>query len=217
LKVVNKMVGISGWKDRQIEILKDEFGNYVVVFSGWKNWDWYYRLYAGNLKIEEQWQWKQNYPELVVEDIMRIWDRLSRKDDKWKRNWLYADLLYRGVNKWLFVRYLLIRYKKLVVEWRNDAYRKMKEYESKMRSFSHEVSLFRPYITVNDIKLAYHYGYWKGYYDAMNRVRADLKTMCNTPRYVVWNGSRPGFVVDKKIRDGWLRLVQKLYNAKFEK
>jgi len=60
-------------------------------------------------------------------------------------------------------------------------------------------------------------GYWKGYYDAMQKVRADLKTLCCSPRYVVWNGSRPGFVVDKKVSKGWLRLIQELYDVKFEK
>ncbi len=32
------MAGISGVKARRIELVKDKFGNDVVVFGGWNRW-----------------------------------------------------------------------------------------------------------------------------------------------------------------------------------
>ena len=198
------MVGVSGAKDRQIELARDELGNEVVVFGGWENWEHYYQEYIKHgLKPESQWQWKQNYPELVVEDIIDVFPLLKNKEQEYIRSWLYADLLFRGINKWLFVRYLLVRYKKLVAEWRNEAFENMGKYGKPAWGVGTEI--------------AYQYGYWRGYYEAMRKVRADLKTLCCTPRYVVWNGSKPGFVVDRKISRGWLNLVRNLYDIRFER
>ena len=196
------MVGISGNLDRRITLTKDKYGNEVVVFSSWENWEKYYNKYWDlGLDPVYQTQWKQDFPELVVEDILTVWDRLNRKDENWRRDWLYGDLLKRGVNKWLFVRYMLIRYKKLVAEWRNEAYKKWEQWGRLRTKWSP----------------LYWSGYWRGYYDAMQRVRADLKTLCCSPRYIVWNGSKPGFAVDVKISRGWLSLIQSLYDVKFEK
>ena len=196
------MVGISGEKDRQIQLTKDKFGNEVVIFGGWENWERYYQRYLERgLKPEFQWQWKQNYPELVAEDITANKYEIALKDEIDAKSWVYADLLYRGINKWLFVRYMLIRYKKLVADWRNGAYERWKRWGGTEAKWSP----------------LYCSGYWKGWYDAMRIVRADLKTLCCSPRYIVWNGSKPGFIVDKKISRGWLKLIEELYNIRFEK
>ena len=212
------MVGISGEKDRQILLTKDKYGNEIVVFSGWENCEKYYNKYWNvGLDPVYQTQWKQNYPELVVEDILGVWDRLNRKDEDWRRNWLYGDLLKRGVNKWLFVRYMLIRYKKQVADWRDEAYEKMNKCRDSFEHKLHDIRLGYGVPTWRVAENAYSYGYWKGYYDAMRKVRADLKTLCCSPRYIVWNGSKPGFAVDIKISRGWLNLVQELYNVRFEK
>lgn len=205
------MVGVSGSKDRQIELVKDELGNEVVVFGGWENWEQYYQEYIKHgLKPESQWQWKQNYPDLVVEDIIDVFPLLKNKEQDYVRSWLYADLLFRGINKWLFVRYLLVRYKKLVADWRNKYYEKWEEQKEKIANM--EMS------DVGTIaKEHYTLGYLRGKFEAYRIARADLKTLCCTPRYVVWNGSRPGFIVDRKISRGWLNLVRDLYNIRFER
>jgi len=205
------MVGISGEKDRQIQLTKDKFGNEVVIFGGWENWGQYYKKYWNvGLDPDCQWQWKQNYPELIVEDILNVWDRLNRKDEEWRRDWLYADLLYRGINKWLFVRYMLIRYKKLVADWR-DEYYGLWQIQKKIIANMETADL-------ETIARKYHLlGYFRGKFEAYRIVRADLKTLCNTPRYIIWNGSKPGFVVDQKISRGWLRLIKELYDVRFEK
>lgn len=219
------MVGISGWKDRRIKLVKDKYGNDVVVFSGWENWEQYYKKYVNEffwdkdenlVKLDPmfQWQWKQNYPELVVEDIIANRNAMDEMLNDDMRNWLYSILLYRGINKWLFVRYLLIRYKKLVADWRNgawDRYLRWKKFYDMSYSRRFEMS-------ANEWgKVNYMNGYCKGYYDAMRKVRANLKTLCTTPRYVVWNGGRVGFVVDNKIHQGWLELIKELYDVKFER
>lgn len=219
------MVGVAGKKDRQVQLIRKD-GYDIVVFGGWKNWEKYFDIYLG-MKIEDkdgnvirlrpefQWQWGQNYPELVVEDIVSTWWSLQYEwDDESVRNLAYAELLYRGVNKWLFVRYLIVRYKKMVAKWSGrawDSYARWKRlYDiAYPRRFEMSVSEWG--------RLNYVKGYWKGYYDAISRVRADLKVLCSSPRYVVWNGSKPGFAVDRKIHQGWLNLVKRLYDVRFEK
>lgn len=225
---MNSMVGISGIRDRQVELVKKD-GYKVVVFGGWPRWEEYFERYLdlefidkdGNvveLRPEFQWQWKQNYPELVVEDIVKHRAVIGALNDG-ARDWLYGDLLYRGINKWLFVRYLLVRYKKWVAEERNKAYTMWKKNEPYWNRYNGIVRReglgYIP--TQLDVEVAYKYGYWKGYYDAMRKVRADLKTMAMTPRYVIWNGKRPGIVIDTKISRGWLALVRRLYDVRFEK
>jgi len=223
------MVGVSGVRDRQVDLVKKD-GYEVVVFGGWPNWEKYFEKYM-NLAIHDkdgyvnylypqyQWQWPQNYPELVVEDIIKEFEYLKRISDDDRRDWLYGDLLYRGINKWLMVRYLLVRYKKWVAEERNKAYVMWKKNEPYWNKYNEIVRRkgFGYVPTQLDVEVAYKYGYWKGYYDAMRKVRADLKTMCMTPRWIVWNGERPGIVADKRISRGWLGLVKRLYNVRFEK
>lgn len=237
--VVIEMVSISGVRDRRVELVKKD-GYEVVVFGGWPNWEKYFEKYISmeldeikdgkfiktiKLKPEYQWQWEQNYPELVVKDVLYftnnddwIFDSPWWTEDD-LRDFMYGDLLYRGVNKWLMVRYLLVRYKKWVAEERNKAYEEMKLYEPDFKLYLQKVkSKGYGYVpTQLDVDMAYEYGYWKGYYDAMRQVRADLKTMAMTPRYVIWNGKRPGVVVDKKISRGWLELVKRLYDIRFDK
>ena len=99
------MVGISGEKDRQIQLTKDKFGNEVVIFGGWENWERYYQRYLNTLIIDrdnneiyltpaEQWQWEQNFPELVAEDITANKYEIALKDEIDAKSWVYADLLY---------------------------------------------------------------------------------------------------------------------------
>lgn len=219
------MVGISGKKERSVELVKHA-GYEFVIFGGWENWKKYFMDtmapvfidgvtgdYVIDLVPEKQWQWKQNYPELVVKDVVANFsNRLG--SEKGVEHLTYPILLYRGINKWLFVRYLLVRYKKMVADWRNKAYEEFVGFKKMYDAAWPE----RHKMYADDWgKVNYRMGYWEGYYDAMRKVRADLKTLCNTPRFVVWNGSRPGFVVDKKISRGWLRLVEDLYKIRFEK
>lgn len=210
---------------RQLNLVDDKYGNEVVVFGGWENWEEYYDRYLDLYFVDKdykrvylfpeyQWNWKQNYPDLVVEDIVSIRRMLVAMDEDVARSYVYADLLYRGINKWLFVRYLLVRYKKMVADWRNKAYEEFVGFKKMYDAAWPE----RHKMYADDWgKINYRMGYWEGYYDAMRKVRADLKTLCNTPRFVVWNGSRPGFVVDRNIKKGWLDLISKLYNVRFEK
>lgn len=215
-------MGISGKRDRMIEIFKVDNGYQAVVFGGWDKWKHYYDLYRYyrtldpetldsvylGLDPREQLQWKQNYPDLIANDLASLLGRsYGFYDEDHIRNIVYIDLLKRGVNKWLAVRYFLVRYKKLVANWRNGAWNRYIIWKS-LYDMAYPSELGKD---------NYMKGYWKGYYDAMRKVRADLKTLCNTPRYVIWNGNRIGVVVSKKISSGWLRLVKELYDIRFDK
>ena len=105
---------------------------------------------------------------------------------------------------------MLIRYKKLMKDWRDEYYglwQILKNIIANTETADMETIVKRYHLL----------GYFRGKFEAYRIVRADLKTLCNTPRFVVWNGSKPGFAVDKKISRGWLRLIQELYNVRFEK
>ena len=217
------MVGISGTKSRTVEFIHDDDGNEVIVLGGWENWQKYYTKYREvtfrdgidntivyGLRPEEQWQWKQNYPELVVHDMVEF----GVPEDI-----AHADLMYRGVNKWLFVRYLLVRYKKLVAEKRTMAYDKMKYWEKALK-FSRYMYKRYGYTEIRvaeQISNAYNYAYWRGYYDAMKSVREDLKVMATMPRYVIWNGSRPGAIIDKRIGARHKELIKELWDIRFRR
>ena len=210
------MVSISGVKDRSVELIRKD-GYEIVVFGGWPNWENYFKLYVGSLKPEEQWQWGQNYPELIVEDIVKNRPYLDELTDDELRNWLYEEMMYRGVNKWLFVRYMLVRYKKLVAEWRNHSYIGYIRYSDWWDNYKQNVKRRGlAYVPIQgDVMNAYHYAYWKGYHDAMKKVREDLKVMATMPRYVIWNGSKPGVIIDKRIGARHKKLIGELYNVRF--
>ena len=165
-----------GKKARQIEMV-DGF----IVIGGWKNWKKYEEKLERYIDKHEIWNYKQNTLDLVVDDILQYLGR----DDEEMRDFLYATLVKRGVAKWLYVRQLLIRYKKLVKEMAKDAAKKDDEY-------------------------------WRGYRDAMMQVRQDLKSLCNFPRWVLWNGKSAGAIWDKKIK-GWIKVLERLYSVKFRK
>ena len=169
---------------REIKLIKDRWGNEVLVFDSWQNWEKYYiELRNAGAVPEEAQLWRQNDWDDIVHDLGT------------DPNYTYAVLIKRGVTKWLLIRELLVRYKKLAKrEW------ELAKEKAKM------------YLLKGDVAKA---NYWQGYADAMFKVRADLKCMCKTPRYIVFNQDKPGFVVDRKIRKGWLHLVRRCLLTRF--
>ena len=111
----------------------------MVVISDWENGQKYDEIYQKYVIKKNIWSYKQNYPEIVVEDILNIihpllikyhgYDCLKLVDMEMElyRDKIYAILLKRGINKWLAVRKLLIRLKKLYVEHIKMAEQKMLE------------------------------------------------------------------------------------------
>ena len=140
------------------------------------------------------WSYSQNFPEVVVEDIMNHFRSNSEID----RDFLYSTLLKRGINKWLLVRKMLIRLKKLYLE-------KMKEAQRLENEATNTLSAM----------------YWKGKAAAYNEIRRDLKLLCVTPRWVIWNHREPGLIDTIGMKPGdskkWVDLYIELFNHKFDK
>ena len=154
------------------------------------------------LDPDYQWQWRQNLPELVVEDVLnfiRSNDVTKMSDDE-IRTKLRAILLYRGVNKWLFIRSMFIRLKKVFKT-------KMKKAEKVINSFEN------PPEAPNDVKKYY---YNLGYYHAMSYARGVSKGLASFYRYVVWDRKKPVAVVSRKISRGYISLIKGLINEKFD-
>lgn len=165
---------------------------------------------------------KQNYPELVVEDIIELIEPLTGflttqkqqkevEDDL--RNEIYAILLNRGVNKWLFVRKLLIRLKK--------------KYQQKIKNTTIILQHDKDRYKSGDISSLYdalsNKEYWKlkGEMKAYTKIREELKLLCDTPRWVVWNYKKVGLIdvvgVQRSKVKKWMKLFDELMNVKFRK
>lgn len=143
---------------------------------------------------------KQNYPELVVEDIINDLIPCINADyiDD-MRNHLYAILLKRGINKWLFVRKLVIRLKK--------------KYQYKIRELQE---------LQTDSNLTQK-EYWKlkGELKAYCEIRKELQLLANTPRWIIWNWKKVGLIDFTGTAKGkakkWRKLFDELTNMKFNK
>jgi len=174
-----------------------------IIVGNWKNWEKYQKKAEVWVDRERIWNYEQNVPDLIVDDIIEFWYKegfdIYREEEI--RNFLYSVLLKRGVNKWLFVRKLLIRYKKLLVEQIHEEEKKMKEAKKR-----------------KDWK---EYYYHKGRLSVLGEVRKDLKLLCCTPRWVIWNGKDVGIIDFAGMRESWARkwldLYHKLKEIKFKK
>ena len=178
-----------------MEKIKYAGGEAIVV--NWKNW----KTYDDRIKIDKHaiWHYKQNYPEAIVEDILTFIrnNDVNKLSDAEIRDKLYEILLKRGVNKWLFVRKLLIRYKKLIAKMITELSEEYKKAKKEKRFI--DALLLKTELNI------------------LNRIRGDLKTLCMTPRYVIWNYKEPAFIWDLKIKKRWLDLYCKLNEIKFNK
>jgi len=187
-----------------------------TTIDGWKNAEDIESKYDIYVDKKLIWNYDQNNPELVVEDILK---EMQSKNVYWTfdqfKDFLYATLLKRGINKWLFVRRLLIRYKKWIVvkinELENDANH---EKETAIKLFKKE-----QYTKGNRHMTKYHR--MRGEIKAYNQVRKDLKIMCMAPRWVVWNYKNPGLYDTSGMKKGFMKkfdeLFHRLWDRRFER
>ena len=143
------------------------------------------------------WNYDQNIPDLIVDDLI---SELNIKDNEKNRNIIYSVLLKRGVNKWLMVRKLLIRLKKLYQE---DIKKCQKDLnEAKISENWNEHSNLK-----SKIKL-------------LDKIREQLKLLCQSPRWVIWNQREIGLVdtigMTKNDANNWHSLYDYLTVHKFE-
>lgn len=164
---------------------------------------------------------KQNYPELVVEDIIELirpfieflaTNKQQEEAEEDMRNKIYAILLKRGVNKWLFVRKMLVRLKK--------------KYQQKIKDITQTLQEDKERYKSGDIPQLYdslsNKEYWKlkGELKAYMKIREELKLLCFTPRWVVWCYKKVGLIdmtgVQRNKAKKWRKLFDELVNLKFE-
>lgn len=144
----------------------------LVNFSNWKNAELYDSKYTNTIQKKNIWNYKQNYPDLVVDDIVEFLNTHPSPSNNILRQFIYETLMKRGVNKWLFIRKLIIRLKK--------------RYSYLMKQCQDEAKKNK--IEGNKNKMYYYMGKARAY----EEIRSELKTLCMGPRWVVWNYKEPG-------------------------
>jgi len=128
------------------------------------------------------WNYKQNHPELIINDLK------NEGFTEEQINIVRISMLARGVNKWLKVRRDLIAYKKLLrheIKQLMDDVGKLKiNMTNKWCNFNnasvydvHEYHKAREQYVIARELLKYK-----------QKVRSDLKKLCMTNRWQIWEG-----------------------------
>ena len=132
------------------------------------------------------WNCKQNHPELVIEDCKKY---------GFTESVVRQSMLARGINKWLKVRRDLIAYKKLVKHDIRDLLKqitKLKKEMSKNYCCPKDVETKKK--TIWEYKkynqLLTNYLIHKELLKHKEIVRRDLKQLCMTERWQIWERKR---------------------------
>ena len=172
--------------------------------NDWENADKYDEITQQYVSKETIWNESQNYPDLIVDDILSLIDDYYyiTTEREELRNRLYAILLKRGVNKWLMVRKLLIRLKKIYQYKVKELQRELEK--AKQKNTNHcDIALLKKEMT------------------CYSDIRRDLSTLCSSPRWVIWNGKCYGLVDTIGLKQGderkFIKLHDMLIKTKFEK
>ncbi len=138
------------------------------------------------------WNFRQNHPELIVEDIGRSIDNAFGGDFFTKEQFMKirntftnstrAFLLARGVNKWFAVRRDLIAYKK---QKKHEIKAKLNEIvvikearsEAEFQSKEFYILNTRHQVAKAELRI-------------LMEVRGSLKAMCMRDRWQIWEGKR---------------------------
>ena len=143
------------------------------------------------------WNYDQNIPDLVVDDLIA---ELDIEDTDKNRDIIYSILLKRGINKWLMVRKLLIRLKKL--------------YKEDIKKCQNDLNLAKKSKNWNE------YSKIKIKIKILYKIREQLKLLCQSPRWVIWNERKLGLIdtigMPTKTAVNWFKLYDSLMDHKFE-
>ena len=142
-----------------------------------------------NLSPSNIWNYRQNHPELVIKDCKEHGFTEEQLEIVRK------SMLCRGINKWLKVRRDLIAYKKLV--------------KHEIRALVNEITLIKQelkesYVPVSavlkDKTLLKKWSHTNQLITKLNikrallkdkeRIRRDLKELCMTERWQIWEGKK---------------------------
>ncbi len=82
-------------------------------------------IHGKNVNPETIWMYRQNIPELVVQDAVKEFNLTEEQTERMR-----LILLYRGVNKWLYCRRLFIDFKHQVKDMlKNESNKSIKNKE----------------------------------------------------------------------------------------
>jgi hypothetical protein len=119
------------------------------------------------------WNFRQNNPELVVQDAKK---HLGLDEDQLEA--LRIFLLARGINKWLKVRRDIIKYKKDIQKEIKQLQEEYKKLRQELRGTEFKSKEF--------YKLSYQKNLMKARLNCLTKFRGHLKLLCMTDRWQIW-------------------------------
>ncbi len=133
------------------------------------------------------WNYKQNHPELVIKDLQQY------GVDAFIVSLVRQSMLCRGINKWLKVRRDLIAYKKIIKHQIKDLDKIIPSLKEQMKNthVSYKEILLNPE-NIHQLLLfeRKHRDYMiaKEKLKLLQEIRGNLKKMCMTDRWQIWEG-----------------------------
>ena len=118
------------------------------------------------------WNFKQNNPELVIEDVKEY---LELNEEQCEM--LRTIMLARGINKWLKVRRDLIAYKKQIKHEIKEIEKRKFKLKQEMKDFGYSERVYREYLAYKEV------------HKKLMQIRGDLKGLCMTDRWQIWSKS----------------------------
>jgi DNA mismatch repair ATPase MutS len=119
-----------------------------------------------NVEPANIWNYKQNYPSLVVEDIIEVFNLQSDPQAKEK---IEKILMARGVNKWLKCRKDIIRLKHAWLKRIN-------------KTIQEQIDLKKEPTNIKKINKRFKN---RGVLEALNTCRQEVRNICHSPRWVL--------------------------------
>jgi hypothetical protein len=154
---------------------------------------------------ENIWNYKQNHPELVTEDIkqyvptllktynLHLLHKISFIEDL--QDLVRQSMLCRGINKWLKVRRDLIAYKKQLKHKIKELNVNVPKLKSEMSVlYCHPSQVEKGEKTIYDFQNYFHkrleYEKNKEVLKHLTEIRGNLKALCMTDRWQIWTNKK---------------------------
>lgn len=138
---------------------------------------------------ENIWNYRQNHPELIVEDLRYLIqsnlvpaDSVDEIQTNYITHMIRRTLLARGVNKWFAVRRDLIAYKKQKKHQITSKQAEIRVTKALVNNTEFQSKMF--YILNADLKVA------RAELKILEEVRGSLKRMCMRERWQIWEGKK---------------------------
>lgn len=142
---------------------------------------------------ENIWKFKQNHPEQVIEDLQTYAPDMDEGLLNEIKKLVRQSMLCRGINKWLKVRRDLISYKKILkkqIVSLESSIPKLKEEMTKAYVYKHQVTSGEK--TIDEFQNYFHkrieYEKTKAILAEVKLIRKNLKALCMTERWQLWQG-----------------------------